>query len=279
MSQKNSLAASPPRHFTTYHPQPAGIGHHVQGGFKFIGNLIGIAIIAGIFHGSGAIKELAAPILESLRSVSSVASRQITKDSPTASPTAFNHRVSSTRSETRTHERLYLMDKASLHVSDEVAFETKVRNISSMLGIAPEWLMAVMYSESKFDASVKNFKGSGATGLIQFMEASASEMNVSLERLARMNHLQQLEYVYLYLQTVRDRYGDYEGLTDLYLAVLYPKARKQEYCYTLYARPSGRYNQNSGLDENRDGRVTLSDIDRRMKRLYPTAFIAEPAIS
>jgi len=144
-----------------------------------------------------------------------------------------------------------------------------------MLGVRAEWLMAVMYSESKFDAQVLNHRGSGATGLIQFMPATASEMNVSLQRLGRMTHLQQLEYVYMYLQTARERYGNYDSLTDLYLAILYPKARKQEYCYTLYAKPTRAYTQNRGLDENKDGRVTISDIDRRMKRLYPTAYMAE----
>lgn len=173
---------------------------------------------------------------------------------------------------------LYLLDKASLFVRNPNAFAEKVKEISAMLGIAPEWLMAVIYSESKFDAGVENHRGSGATGLIQFMPLTASEMNVSLERLKRMNHLQQLEYVYLYLQTVRERYGDYQSLTDLYLAVLYPKARGEEYCYTLYARPSQHYKQNIGLDENKDGRVTISDVDRRLKRLYPTAYIAEPAM-
>ena len=169
---------------------------------------------------------------------------------------------------------LYLMDKAAVHVSDVPTFERKVREIAGQLRVPPEWLMAVMYSESKFDASVRNFKGSGATGLIQFMPAAASEMNVSLERLRRMDHVQQLEYVYLYLQTVRDRYGEFQSLTDLYLGILYPKALGQDYCYTLYAKPSQAFEQNAGLDENKDGRVTVSDIDRRMQRLYPTAYIA-----
>lgn len=171
-------------------------------------------------------------------------------------------------------ESLYLMDKARIHVQDEDNFERKVREIASMLEVAPEWLMSVMYSESKFDASVKNYKGSGATGLIQFMPAAASDMGISLARLARMDHLQQLEYVYLYLQTVRDRYGEFNSLADLYLAILYPKALNQDYCYTLYASPSQSYKQNSGLDENKDGRVTVSDVDRRMQRLYPTAYVA-----
>jgi hypothetical protein len=176
-------------------------------------------------------------------------------------------------------ERLYLMEKASVFVPDSEAFEGKVREIAAMLQIPPEWLMAVMYSESKFDASVKNFKGSGATGLIQFMPATAGEMKVSLERLQRMDPVHQLEYVYLYLQTVRERYGEFDSLTDLYLSILYPKAIGQDYCYSLYAHPTKSYQQNSGLDENQDRHVTISDIDRRMKRLYPTAYMAEKSMA
>jgi hypothetical protein len=172
-------------------------------------------------------------------------------------------------------ETLYLMEKAGLYVPDIDAFEAKVREISAMLEVPPEWLMAVMYSESKFDASVKNYKGSGATGLIQFMPAAASEMKVSLQRLERMDPVHQLEYVYLYLQTVRDRYGDFNSLTELYLGILYPKAIGQDYCYSLYAHPTKSYQQNAGLDENKDRHVTVSDIDHRMKRLYPTAYMID----
>ncbi|MEO1448552.1 MAG: hypothetical protein AAFV07_03440, partial [Bacteroidota bacterium] len=52
------------------------------------------------------------------------------------------------------------------------------------------------------------------------------------------------------------------------------KALNQDYCYTLYASPAQAYKQNSGLDENKDGRVTVSDIDRRMQRLYAPAYMA-----
>ncbi|MEZ4777485.1 MAG: transglycosylase SLT domain-containing protein [Bacteroidia bacterium] len=170
---------------------------------------------------------------------------------------------------------LYLMDKARLFVEEEENFERKVRDISDMLEIPAEWLMAVMYAESKFDPSVANYKGSGAVGLIQFMPGTATELNVSSERLRRMNSLQQLEYVFLYLQNVRDRYGDFSSLTDLYLGILYPKAIGQDFCYTLFGKPSQSYEQNSGLDEDKDGRITISDIDKRLKRLFPTAYMTE----
>jgi hypothetical protein len=167
---------------------------------------------------------------------------------------------------------LFLMEEASAFVQDLEGFENKVRKIGKTLRVPPEWLMAVMYSESKFDAGVANFKGSGAIGLIQWMPATAKEMNTSPEKLKSLPPVEQLDYVYDYLQTVRRRYCEYESLTELYLGILYPKALDQDQCYTLYSTPSRAYKQNSGLDENKDGRVTVSDIDKRMKRKFPKAY-------
>jgi len=170
------------------------------------------------------------------------------------------------------HSELYLMDKASKYILDVRGFDKKVRKIARKLDVPPEWLMAVMYSESSFDASVANRKGSGATGLIQFTATTAKELKTSLAQLRNLNHVEQLDYVYKYLNTVKKRYGSYGSLTDLYLGILYPRALDQDYCYTLYAKPSLTYSRNSGLDEDKDGRVTVSDIDRRMQRIFPTAF-------
>ncbi len=167
---------------------------------------------------------------------------------------------------------LYLLDQARRYVYDTDAFESKVKEVSRKLDIPADWLMAVMHSESRFDASVKNIKGSGATGLIQFMPATAKDYNVTTDRLRNMNHIEQLDYVYEYLNRVRNKYKNYDSLTDLYLAILYPKALGEETCYTMYAKPSKAYEMNAGLDENKDGRVTVSDIDRRMKRVYPSAY-------
>ncbi|MDP5172648.1 MAG: transglycosylase SLT domain-containing protein [Bacteroidia bacterium] len=247
-----------------HHPQSTSVARPLQSGAKYMGQYLLIA--TALFVGYNW-NDLSSPVSGLFESSNTEAHSAIAASD-------WSRRAINVVQEDGS---LFLMEKASLFVSDTEAFEGKVVEISSMLGIAPEWLMAVMYSESKFDASVENLKGSGATGLIQFMDGTAQEMNISLERLARMNHLQQLEYVYLYLQTVRERYGDYQDLTDLYLAVLYPKARGQRNGYTLYAKPSKQYAQNSGLDENKDGRVTVGDIEQRMMRLYPTAFQAQPS--
>ncbi len=172
-------------------------------------------------------------------------------------------------------EQLYLLDQASVFVNDVDKFEDKVRATAKELSVPPEWLMAVMYSESKFDASVSNHRGSGATGLIQWMPTTAKDFDITVEKLRNLNHVEQLDYVYDYLDRVRRKYKQYETLTELYLAILYPKAIGEDYCYTMYAKPSEAYKLNIGLDIDKDGRVTVKDIDDRMKKMYPTAYMAE----
>ncbi|MFN0201009.1 MAG: transglycosylase SLT domain-containing protein [Bacteroidia bacterium] len=174
------------------------------------------------------------------------------------------------------NDRLYLMEKASAYIIEPERFETKVKEISEKLFIQPEWLMAVMYSESRFNPNAVNFKGSGAVGLIQFMPKTANEMNITTTKIGKMSAIEQLDYVYQYLLQVKEKYGKYNSLTDVYLAILYPKALeyKHDFCFTMYENPSIMYKQNIGLDENKDGNITISDIDNRMKRIFPTAYIA-----
>lgn len=174
----------------------------------------------------------------------------------------------------REEQQLYLMEKASIYVADLPVFEAKVRNVAKLLSVPPEWLMAVMYSESRFNAEAENFRGSGAVGLIQFMPATAKDMGTSTQQLGRMSHVEQMEWVWRYMNGYKKLYGDYKSLCDFYLAILYPKARMGDMCYTLYESPSKAYKQNIGLDEDKDGRVTVGDIDKRMKRLYPSAYVA-----
>ncbi|MEO0470621.1 MAG: transglycosylase SLT domain-containing protein [Bacteroidota bacterium] len=178
-------------------------------------------------------------------------------------------------------ETLYLLDEAARFIPNSFGFEDKVEQVASRLQVPPEWLMAVMYSESRFNPSITNQKGSGAVGLIQFMVPAVKELNVRMGTKLYMKDIQampaveQMNLVEEYFNVIRERYGDYNSLTDFYLAVLYPKARDQDYCYSLYAKPTRSYEQNAGLDENRDGRVTVSDIDKRMQRLFPTAYFAD----
>ena len=187
----------------------------------------------------------------------------------------FNYHMFGSRTteyETYNKQSLFLMDEAARYVPNVQAFEQKVRDVSHRLQIPPEWLMSVIYSESKFNAKAKNHKGSGAVGLIQWMPATARDYGVSTSQLLKMDHLQQLDFVYEYLNRVRLKYGSFDSITELYLAILYPRAVGEGTCYTLYAKPSVAYRQNAGLDANKDGAVTVKDIDNFLMARYKPAF-------
>ena len=99
-------------------------------------------------------------------------------------------------------------------------FTEKVNNISNELGIDANWLMFVMWFESRLNPKAVN-PISGATGLIQFMPSTARSLGTTTDVLKRMNNVQQLDYVLAYLRPYKGRMKHW---IDVYLAVFYPKA-------------------------------------------------------
>lgn len=159
---------------------------------------------------------------------------------------------------------------------NQQAFEKKVKDIAKKHRINPNWLMAVMNSETggSFSPSIRNFAGSGATGLIQFMPFTAMALNTSTDQLAAMSNVQQLDYV--------DRYIDYtltylhdDGIIkskrikdydDMYLIVFYPAYIGQK---DSTAFPSKIYAQNAGIDMNGDGVITIKDFKAWIRKDIP----------
>ncbi len=146
-------------------------------------------------------------------------------------------------------------------------FKAKVEKVSAALGIQSSNLMAIMKQESGVDPAAVN-KTSGATGLIQFMPATARTLGTTTEELKQMDAVQQLDYVYKYFKMTGVGDG---SLGELYTAVFMPK-------YVGYPKDtvlgqagapgfSGKvYAQNSGLDRNRDGIITKADIENSVSR-------------
>ena len=133
-------------------------------------------------------------------------------------------------------------------------FKHKVIEISAELGIDPNYLMAAMAFESArtFSASIEN-PYSGAVGLIQFMPGTARGLGTSTAALKRMNAVAQLDYVRRYFLPYKGRLKD---LSDLYMAILWPRAIGKPSSHVLFAQGSKEYRQNKGLDVNTDGVVT-----------------------
>ena len=142
--------------------------------------------------------------------------------------------------------------------TNKAAFIDKVRLISEHLGINPEWLMAVMYKESRLNEKAVNSTG-GATGLIQFMPATAQGLGTTTAALKAMSNVEQLDYVYKYYKPYQNKLTSYP---DLYLATFYPAALGKPDSYIIGAKGSKVSSQNPGIDLNKDGEITKGEFYR-----------------
>ena len=111
----------------------------------------------------------------------------------------------------------------------------------------PGWLANVMYFETgadqinpyskatpkermkTFDPSITNHIG--ATGLIQFMPSTATNLGTTSAALAAMDPLEQMDYVELYLQPYS---GRMKTSSDLYMAIFLPVAVGHGPDYSIY---------------------------------------------
>jgi hypothetical protein len=116
-------------------------------------------------------------------------------------------------------------------------FIKRLTEISNELNIHPNWLMMVMFLESGVNPQAVNQTG-GATGLIQFMPATAQGLGTTTTALKQMNHVQQLEFVRKYYQPYKQWLKSGE---DLYLATFYPLALRKDDSYVIGSEKSENY--------------------------------------
>lgn len=155
---------------------------------------------------------------------------------------------------------------------NQFAFEKKVKDIAASIGFNPNWLMALMNSESAgtFSPSILNFAGSGAIGLIQFMPATAVYLGTTTTALGKMTAVEQLDWVEKYIRvTMRDRkITVIEDYDDLYFMIFYPAAMGKP---DTWAFPARIYHQNKGVDMNFDGTITVADFKAFIQRKIPAS--------
>lgn len=146
-------------------------------------------------------------------------------------------------------------------------FLNKVKEISDKLLINPDWLMATMKLESGINEKAVN-NVSGATGLIQFMPATAKNLNTTTDELLRMSNVEQLDFVYKYLLPYKGKMND---LVDVYFAVFFPSAIGKSDSYVLQTSKLSAFiiaTQNAGYDLNKNGELTRGEVKQAiLKRL------------
>lgn len=146
-------------------------------------------------------------------------------------------------------------------------FNSKLEKIATDLGVKSSDLIAIFKQESGMNPAAVNSM-SGATGLIQFMPATARYLGTSTAELRKMSAVEQLDYVYKYFKSVGVGNGN---LGDLYMAVFMPKyiGAADNTVLGAAGAPGFRgkvYAQNKGLDKNRDGMITVADVKSSVAR-------------
>lgn len=146
-------------------------------------------------------------------------------------------------------------------------FNKKLNKIAKDLGVQSNDLLAIMKQESGVNPKAQN-KMSGATGLIQFMPDTARRLGTSTEELLQMDAVEQLDYVYKYFKMTGVGSGT---LGDLYMAVFMPKYVGSSDDTILGKQGASGftgkvYDQNKGLDRNKDGTITVADVKQSVAR-------------
>ncbi|HEV7645972.1 MAG TPA: peptidoglycan-binding protein [Pyrinomonadaceae bacterium] len=142
------------------------------------------------------------------------------------------------------------------------AFRNKVIEIADRLLIDPNFLMAIMSFESgaTFSPKIKS-PVSSATGLIQFMAATAIHLGTTTAALAAMTAIDQLDFVEKYFLPFRGRLLTIE---DAYMAVLFPKGIGKGRDFVLFEVGSKAYKANKPLDFNADGKITVGEAAKKV---------------
>lgn len=158
--------------------------------------------------------------------------------------------------------------KVSSVFLDRVRWLVEDLQIGYNTGDGMSKLMACIAWETgrTFSPSVTNMAGSGATGLIQFMPSTARGLDTTTAELAAMTAEDQLNYVWKYFSPYK---GKLKELSDLYMAILWPKAVGMPETYVLWdkaTRPT-TYRQNSGLDTDRDGVIIKAEASAKLSAM------------
>ncbi len=135
-------------------------------------------------------------------------------------------------------------------------FRAELVRTADRLDMNPSFIGVVMSLESGFNPQARN-PSSKATGLIQFMPETARRLGTTVDALLRMTDVQQLSFVEKF-------YSRYAGkLSDpgqYYMATFLPKHVGAPPDRILSSAGEAIYDQNKGLDRNRDGILTAGDV-------------------
>lgn len=154
----------------------------------------------------------------------------------------------------------------------------KVVEVSTKLNIEADWLLAVMYFESRLNPQAKN-NISGSVGLIQFTRDKAgvnyktiSQKVYTLDSIYKMNFIQQMDLVYEYFKSFKAKM---QSFADVYLVTFFPLAVGKLDSFILQASGLSANlisQQNPVFDLNKNGQITKNEFITYIEQKYKNTF-------
>lgn len=149
-------------------------------------------------------------------------------------------------------------------------FLKKTKKIAKNLNCDYKDLLALINSESSFDPKAKS---GSFVGLIQFGDLAIEELRTNCgckgltkDKILNMSRMQQLDLVEKLLMYYKQRkFAPNAKLSagDLYAMILAPSRANRE---VLYTKGEKGYNSvNAKMDYNKDGKITKSEMSRRIR--------------
>ena len=126
-----------------------------------------------------------------------------------------------------------------------------------------DYHIACIAFESGLDHKART-KVSGALGLIQFMPAICKAYGTTAEEMRRKSFVEQLPYV---IEHFKPYYKRTKTLSDMYMAILMPKFIGKSEDSPVFVNGK-QYEQNKGLDLNKDHVVTKQEAAKLVLRRY-----------
>jgi len=170
---------------------------------------------------------------------------------------ASRQKVISTKLKTMTSDSIYNFIMASPFITN-LEVNKRLFEVANSVQTCPVDLIGVMYAESQLDIAAEN-NINGAYGLIQFVNSTIKELGFTKEELKNMSILEHLNAVELYFKRT-GKIGKMDGFMNLYLAVFWPNAVGKGFNYTICKKGTKTYAMNSGVDMNKDDKITSNDL-------------------
>ena len=163
-------------------------------------------------------------------------------------------------------------DKVKKNLGKE--FLKEVKKAAKEINCNYKDLLALLNSESSLNPKAINNR-TKAAGLLQFMPSTAKDLGTSTEEILNMSATEQLVYVVKYFKIHKKIAGFKPNArldaADLYALTFLPGRAKRE---ILTDSSEKYYKHNKGLDLDRDGKITKTELAARInqKRVNESIF-------